>query len=125
MPLFHWNAIIRGFARWLVSGATWVLRRKFSASGFLPDVRRYGVTYFNYVGKPLSYILATPEAPDDGDNTLTHVFGNEAADLDIDRFSRRFAVPVAAGSGSTHAGPTLNPTPPTPTGPLAATPQRT
>ena len=37
-------------------------RGRFSASGFLPDVRRYGVTYFNYVGKPLSYILATPSS---------------------------------------------------------------
>ena len=27
------------------------LRGRFSASGFLPDVRRYGVTYFNYVGQ--------------------------------------------------------------------------
>ena len=63
-----------------------LLRRKFSASGFLPDVRKYGVTYFNYVGKPLSYILATPEQPDDADNTLRIAFGNEAADLDIERF---------------------------------------
>ena len=37
-------------------------RPKFSASGFLPDVRRYGATYANYVGKPLTYIMATPEA---------------------------------------------------------------
>ena len=27
---------------------------KFSASGFLPDIRRYGATYMNYVGKPLA-----------------------------------------------------------------------
>ena len=31
---------------------------------------RYGATYFNYVGKPLSYILATPASPDDRDHTL-------------------------------------------------------
>ena len=62
-----WSA----FAPWVASGATAALRRRFSASGFLPDVRKYGVTYFNYVGKPLSYILATPEQPDDADNTLT------------------------------------------------------
>src|SRR5260370_32119165 len=125
MPLFHWNAIIRGFARWLVSGATWVLRRKFSASGFLPDVRRYGVTYFNYVGKPLSYILATPEAPDDGDHTTTHVYAIEAADLDIDRFSRRFGVPVVDGYGSTEGGANINRTPDTPKGALGVAPEGT
>ena len=69
------------------SGATGVLRRRFSATNFLPDVRRYGVTFFNYVGKPLTYILATPERDDDADNSLRFAFGNEAAPLDIDRFA--------------------------------------
>jgi fatty-acyl-CoA synthase len=46
------------------------------------------VTYFNYVGKPLSYILATPERPDDADNTLRRVFGNEAAEADVARIRR-------------------------------------
>ena len=45
---------------------------------FLDDVRRYGATYLNYVGKPLSYVLATPERPDDADNPLRVAFGNEA-----------------------------------------------
>jgi fatty-acyl-CoA synthase len=118
MPLFHSNAIITGFAPWLISGATCVLRRRFSASGFLPDVRRYGVTYFNYVGKPLSYILATPEQPDDADNTLTRVFGNEAADLDIERFSTRFGATVGDGYGSTEGGANINRTPDMPKGAL-------
>jgi fatty-acyl-CoA synthase len=125
MPLFHSNAIITGFAPWLVSGATFVLRRRFSASGFLPDVRRYGVTYFNYVGKPLSYILATPEEPGDADNTLTRVFGNEAADLDIERFSRRFHVPVIDGYGSTEGGANINRTPEMPKGALGVGPDGT
>src|SRR5918994_868934 len=90
MPMFHSNALMAGWAPALAGGATTALRRKFSASGFLPDVRKFGLTYFNYVGKPLSYVLATPERPDDADNTLRLVFGNEGADLDIDRFSRRF-----------------------------------
>jgi len=118
MPLFHSNAVITGFAPWLMSGATCVLRRRFSASGFLPDVRKHGVTYFNYVGKPLSYILATPEQPDDADNTLTRVFGNEAADLDIERFSTRFDTPVQDGYGSTEGGANINRVPGMPSGAL-------
>ena len=70
MPLFHSNALFTAWAPSLVCGATIALRRKFSASEFLPDVRRFGATYFNYVGKPLTYILATPEQPDDRDNPL-------------------------------------------------------
>ncbi|MCJ7439087.1 MAG: long-chain-fatty-acid--CoA ligase [Acidimicrobiia bacterium] len=118
MPLFHSNAIITAFAPWLVSGATAAMRRRFSASGFLPDVRKYGATYFNYVGKPLSYILATPEQPDDADNTLTRVFGNEAADLDIARFSERFGCPVIDGYGSTEGGANINRTRDMPKGAL-------
>ena len=38
----------------------------------------------NYVGKPLSYVLATPEQPDDADNPLRLAFGNEANERDID-----------------------------------------
>jgi fatty-acyl-CoA synthase len=74
---------------------------KFSASGFLSDIRRYGATYMNYVGKPLAYILATPEKPDDADNTLRTAFGNEASDRDIEEFQRRFDMVVWDGFGST------------------------
>jgi fatty-acyl-CoA synthase len=79
MPMFHSNALMANWAGALAAGATTALRRKFSASGFLPDVRRHGVTYANYVGKPLSYVLATPEQADDAANPLRRVFGNEAA----------------------------------------------
>lgn len=63
MPLFHSNAVLVGWAVALACQGSMALRRKFSASGFMMDVRRYGATYANYVGKPLSYVLATPEQP--------------------------------------------------------------
>ena len=84
----------RGTAGWapaLGAGAAMV-PAKFSASRFLADIRRYGATYMNYVGKPLAYILATPERPDDHDNPLRVAFGNEATDRDIEEFGRRFGV---------------------------------
>ena len=90
MPLFHSNAVVGGWSRRpSVAGATMV-PAKFSASGFLHDIRRYGATYMNYVGKPLAYVLATQERPDDGDNPLRVAFGNEATDRDIEEFGRRF-----------------------------------
>jgi len=104
MPLFHSNALMAGLSPGLNAGCTIVLRRRFSASGFLPDVRRYGVTYFNYVGKPMAYILATPEQPDDADNPLRVAFGNEAAEGDIDRFAARFVCVVVDNYGSTEGG---------------------
>jgi len=100
MPLFHSNAVYAGWAVTLVSGAAMV-PAKFSASRFLADIRQYGVTYMNYVGKPLAYILATPEQSDDHDNPLRVAFGNEASDRDIDEFARRFGCTVWDGFGST------------------------
>ena len=100
MPLFHSNAVVAGWAPAVVSGAA-IVPAKFSASNFLDDVRRYGATYMNYVGKPLAYILATPERDDDADNPLRVAFGNEANDKDIEEFGRRFGVQVEDGFGST------------------------
>jgi len=104
MPLFHSNALMANWTPAIATGATCVLARKFTASGFLPDVRCYGVTYFNYVGKPLAYILATPEQADDRDNPLVRAFGNEATDQDIARFQERFSCTVTDAYGSTEGG---------------------
>ena len=54
--------------------------------GWLPDVRRYGATYFNYTGKPLAYLLAQPEQPDDADNPLRVAFGNEGSPEVVETF---------------------------------------
>lgn len=100
MPLFHSNAVVGGWAPAVASGAA-IVPAKFSASNFLNDIRRYNATYMNYVGKPLAYILATPERDDDADNPLRVAFGNEANEKDIEEFSRRFGVQVEDGFGST------------------------
>jgi fatty-acyl-CoA synthase len=118
MPLFHSNAHMACVAPIMAAGAAYALRRKFSASGFLPDVRRYGVTYFNYVGKPLTYVLATPEAPDDAENTLRVAFGNEGAEHDLARFSERFGCEVVDSYGSTEGGIAITRTSDAPPGSL-------
>ncbi len=101
MPLFHSNSVMAGYGLVLNTGATLALGERFSASGFLDDVRHFGATYLNYVGKPLAYILATPERPDDADNPLRVAFGNEANEKDIAAFSERFGCYVYDGFGST------------------------
>ena len=99
MPLFHSNGVAAGWAVGVGSGATMVPAR-FSPSRFLDDVRRYHVTYMNYVGKPLALLLAVPERPDDADTTLRVAFGNEATDRDIAQFARRFGCRVIDSFGS-------------------------
>lgn len=123
MPLFHSNALFTAWAPSLVSGAAIALRRKFSASEFLPDVRKYGATYFNYVGKPLTYILATPELPDDRDNPLQRGFGNEGSEIDLQRFSERFACKLTDGYGQTETGASIVRVPGMPAGSLGVAAQ--
>ncbi len=118
MPMFHSNQLMAGWAPALWAGAAIALRRKFSASGFLPDVRKYGVTFFNYVGKPLTYLLATPEKPDDAQNTLRLAFGNEGADHDLERFTKRFGCPVIDAYGSTEGAVSIQRVPGMPAGAL-------
>ena len=125
MPLFHSNAHMAGVAPIMAVGGSWAIRRKFSASGFLPDVRRYGVTYFNYVGKPLTYILATQVKADDADNPLHTAFGNEGAEHDLARFADRFGCEVVDSYGSTEGGIAIGRTPDTPVGSLGVAPPGT
>ncbi|MFJ7296829.1 long-chain-fatty-acid--CoA ligase [Streptomyces collinus] len=116
MPMFHGNAVIADWAPALVTGATVALRRRFSASGFLPDVRRYGATYFTYVGRAIQYVLATGPRPDDRDHTLRLGFGTEAGAVDAAAFERRFGVPLVEGYGSSEGGAAVQWSPGTPAG---------
>src|SRR4029450_13885592 len=72
---------------------------RFSASSFVPDVLRHGVTYWNYVGEPVHYVLSAIEKDYGGDvdrihaevthdsrNRLRYAVGNGAAAPDIERF---------------------------------------
>ena len=118
MPLFHSNAVMACWAPALVTGAPVALREKFSASEFLADVRRFDATYASYVGKPLTYVLATPERPDDAENPLRLVFGNEAGDRDTRAFAERFGCQVVDGFGSTENAVIVSRMPGTPPGSL-------
>src|SRR6185295_2690587 len=101
MPLFHSNAMFLGFQPAFQVGGSVGLRERFSATGFVPDILRYGSTYWNYVGEPVHYVLGALEKEFGGDekriiaevaqnpkNKLRYALGNGAAAPDIERFSR-------------------------------------
>jgi fatty-acyl-CoA synthase len=101
MPLFHSNALFLGFSPAFWVGGKLALRDRFSASNFVPDVLRHGVSYWNYVGEPVHYILSAIEREYNGDeerilqevarnprNRLRYALGNGASPPDIDRFTR-------------------------------------
>jgi len=118
MPLFHGNALMGLWAPALATGATICLARKFTASGFLDDVRYYGATFFTYVGKALGYLMSTPERADDIANTLTHGFGTEASPDDQREFVRRFGAYLVEAYGSSEGAGSIKLDPHTPPGAL-------
>lgn len=114
MPLFHGNALMACWAPALAVGATVVLRRRFTASGFLHDVRHYGCTYFTYVGRSIAYILSQAPSESDRDHRLRLGFGTEASALDRQRFHERFGCPLVEGYGSSESVVVIMRTPDTP-----------
>ncbi|MFD8982887.1 AMP-binding protein [Streptomyces sp. NPDC059564] len=118
MPLFHGNAVIADWLPALSGGAPVALRRRFSASAFLDDVRAYGATYFTYVGRAVQYLLATGPRPDDRAHTLRLGFGTEAGAVDAARFTERFGVRLVEGYGATEGGASVQRTADTPPGAL-------
>ena len=101
MPLFHSNALFLGFHPAFHVGGGLALRERFSASAFVPDVLRHGVSYWNYVGEPVHYILESirerfgddeerilAEVARHPENRLRYAVGNGASPPDIDRFVR-------------------------------------
>jgi len=122
MPLFHGNALMANWAPVLATGATMAMRRRFSATGFLPDVRRYHATFFNYVGRSLAYILATPTTEQDLDNDLILGFGTEASARDMATFRRRFGCELLENYGSSEGAISTQKTADTPDNSIGAPP---
>ncbi|MGH9016756.1 MAG: AMP-binding protein [Acidimicrobiales bacterium] len=108
MPLFHANSLMAGVAPALVAGASVSLARRFRASRFLPDVRHHRATWFNYTGKALAYLLATPERADDADTTLRIAFGNEGSPSVVEEAGRRFGMTIVDVFGSTEGAIALD-----------------
>ena len=123
MPMFHLNALMGSLFPALSAGSRVVLKRRFSATTFLSDVREHGCTSFNYVGHALSYILAQPPTSEDADNALVFCVGAEASVRDRREFRRRFGCYVVEGYTSSEGGVSINPFPGMPEDALGRPPE--
>jgi len=92
LPFFHTNAITVGWPPALYNGAAVALRRKFSASKFLDDVRQFKATHFVYVGEVCRYLMAVPAKPDDHETTLKYIVGNGLRPDIWMAFKKRFGI---------------------------------
>ncbi|KAM9820787.1 long-chain fatty acid transport protein 6 [Neosynchiropus ocellatus] len=61
LPLYHSAASLIGIGGTIELGATCVLKKKFSASQFWNDCRKYNVTVFQYIGELCRYLCNQPK----------------------------------------------------------------
>ena len=94
LPLYHSNAVLIGLGSSLVTGAGVALRRKFSASQFWSDVRKYDASIFVYIGELCRYLLNQPKASDERNHRLRLAVGNGLRPDIWEAFQRRFGVPL-------------------------------
>jgi len=94
LPLYHSNAALIAVGSALVSGAGIALRRKFSATQFWSDVRRYDASIFIYIGELCRYLLNHPKSPDERNHRLRLGVGNGLRPDIWEPFQRRFGVPL-------------------------------
>ncbi len=76
LPLYHSAGGMIGVGCVFQSGCTMVLRKKFTATGFSKDCKKYGVTVMQYIGELCRYLLATPEQPEDKQLSIRCAIGN-------------------------------------------------
>ncbi len=93
LPLYHSAGGAMCVSAVLSTGATLALRRKFSASGFWDDVRRFEATAFQYIGEFCRYLLNQPPSANDGVHRLRYAIGNGLRPDIWEAFRDRFRIP--------------------------------
>lgn len=93
LPMFH-VGLAQMFGLVLLSGATMVVREKFSTSSFWPDVRRHGVTMTILLATMPNFLMSRPAEASDRDHPLRKVIIIPLP-ADLDGFKARFGVEVA------------------------------
>jgi len=92
LPLYHGTGLMIGVGAAWASGASIFVRRRFSASSFLNEVREHNCTCFVYIGELCRYLVNTEAGANDHKNPLRAMIGNGMRpDVWMD-FKNRFKV---------------------------------
>jgi citronellyl-CoA synthetase len=92
LPLYHGTGLLVCWGAALAGGSAIALRRKFSASEFWHDVRKYHATSFGYVGELCRYLLSQPAAANDREHSLVKMVGNGLRPSMWKQFKDRFGI---------------------------------
>ena len=100
LPLFHTNAL-NAFSQALVSGATYVLGGRFSASRFWAQLVDSGATFTYLLGAMVSILHGRPPSPLDRKHRVRAALAPATPGHLLDAFRERFGITLLDGYGST------------------------
>ncbi|MGG2020737.1 long-chain-acyl-CoA synthetase [Pseudomonas sp. S8] len=92
LPLYHATGLCVCWGSAINGASGFAIRRKFSASQFWPDVRRYNATTLGYVGELCRYLVDQPPSADDSRHAVRKMIGNGLRPGAWAEFKTRFAV---------------------------------
>jgi citronellyl-CoA synthetase len=75
LPLYHSLALIVGWAGAIQVGAAYAFRKRFSASEFWKDIKKFGATCFMYIGELPRYLINRPASEYIENITLKKMLG--------------------------------------------------
>ncbi|WP_415757118.1 long-chain-acyl-CoA synthetase [Pseudomonas sp. LT1P18] len=92
LPLYHATGLCVCWGSAISGASGFAIRRKFSASQFWNDVRKYRATTLGYVGELCRYLVDQPPSADDSKHRVTKMIGNGLRPGAWGEFKTRFGV---------------------------------
>lgn len=104
LPLFHANALFLSVMQGLRCGLPVAIGRRFSASRFWDDLRKYDATTFNALGAMIPILLKQPPRPNDREHRVHVVFSAAAPKWAWEQFEERFGTKIWECYGAVDGG---------------------
>jgi len=104
LPLFHGNALWLCVTQAMHRGCKVVLARKFSASRFWDEIRKYNVTAFNTIGAMIPILMKQPPRENDRMNKVRFTLSAACPVDDWEKFEKRFGIKIYEAYGSVDGG---------------------
>ena len=92
LPLYHSTGLMLGLCACIQVGAATFIRRKFSASAFWKEAKKFNTTAFVYVGELCRYLSFQEPSNEEADNPISKMVGNGLRPDLWDSFRNRFGV---------------------------------
>ena len=92
LPLYHATGLCVCWGSAIIGASGFAIRRKFSASRFWDDARKFNATTLGYVGELCRYLLDQPPSAQDRDHRVTKMVGNGLRPGVWAQFKQRYGV---------------------------------